>query len=152
MAMKTFRTLRPIAIGGRVEAGELVQLDEEQARAYPPGFIQEVAPVEPTAAQVAVAAADPERLTGDKLAGKPSDISALEAAKEAARRLVEAGAAESGVPGDHVAGSIATLSAALADASATSEDAQDVVDAQAATLNTAIGAYDAAVVPVEPAV
>ena len=52
MAQKKYRVLRPIAIGGRVEAGEIIVLDEEAATAYAPGFIEEIvepADVEPTA-------------------------------------------------------------------------------------------------------
>jgi hypothetical protein len=63
MAQKKYRTLRPLAIGGRVEAGETIVLDEEAAAAYAPGFIEEIvepaAPVEPEAPVVSTEPAAP---------------------------------------------------------------------------------------------
>lgn len=76
-----------------------------------------------------------------------SDISLLTAAKATAQGLIDANAPESMTPGEHVVGSLATLSSALAAADATSTDAQSVVTGQVATLNDAIDAYNAAIVP-----
>ena len=75
-----------------------------------------------------------------------SDVSLLTTAKATAQGLITANAAESTTPGDHAVGSLATLSAANTAASATSADAQSVVDGQVSTLNTAISAYNAAMV------
>ncbi len=75
-----------------------------------------------------------------------SDVSVLTAKKGIADGLIVANASESTTPGQHVVGSLATLSAANTAANATSADAQSVVDGQVTTLNAAINAYNAAVI------
>ncbi len=76
-----------------------------------------------------------------------SDVSLLTAAQSSAQALITANATESTTPGDHIIGSLATLSSALAAANATDASAQSVVDGQVSTLNDAITAYNAAIVP-----
>ena len=76
-----------------------------------------------------------------------ADTTALDAAKTTASGLIAANAPESTTPGQHVVGSFATLSAALTATTATSADAQSIVDGQATTLNTAISTYNLAIVP-----
>ena len=41
--MPKYTVLRPIAIGGRIDAGSVVELDEATANNYPEGFLQPVA-------------------------------------------------------------------------------------------------------------
>lgn len=38
--LKKYRALRPLAIGGRVEAGEVVLLTDEAASTYAPGYVE----------------------------------------------------------------------------------------------------------------
>jgi hypothetical protein len=76
----------------------------------------------------------------------PSDVSKLTTAQASAQTLITANANESTTPGDHVVGSLATLSSALADANATDASAQSVVDGQISALNDAITAYNVAIV------
>ncbi|MDP2966952.1 MAG: ice-binding family protein [bacterium] len=75
-----------------------------------------------------------------------SDVSFLTVAKASAQGLITANATESTTPGDHIVGSLATLTSAEAAANATNASAQSVVDGQVATLNTAIATYNAAIV------
>ncbi|MDO8659344.1 MAG: tail fiber domain-containing protein, partial [Candidatus Parcubacteria bacterium] len=77
----------------------------------------------------------------------PSDISALTTAKATAQSLIDANAVESETPGDHIVGSLTTLSSALASATATDADTQEVIDAQVVALNDAISVYNLAIVP-----
>ena len=79
-------------------------------------------------------------------ASTPSDISALTTAKATTQSLIDANAVESENPGDHIVGSLATLTSALASATATTSDTQSVVDGQVTALNDAISAYNTAIV------
>ncbi len=47
---ETYLVLRPIAMGGRVEAGSHVQLTKKEASVYPPEYLQLVEEDEPTIA------------------------------------------------------------------------------------------------------
>src|SRR5579872_6509324 len=47
--LKKYRVLRPIGLSGRVEAGEIVSLDDETAAAYAPGFLEAVVETAPAA-------------------------------------------------------------------------------------------------------
>ena len=76
-----------------------------------------------------------------------ANLTALNAAKTTAQGLITTNAPESTTSGNHIVGSLATLSAALTATTATSASAQSVVDSQTATLNNAITAYNAAIVP-----
>jgi hypothetical protein len=87
--------------------------------------------------------------TGDVCteASTPSDISALTTAKVTAEGLITTNATESTTPGDHIIGSLTTLTAANTAASATSADLQSVVDEQVSILNAAIAVYNLAIIP-----
>ena len=77
----------------------------------------------------------------------PSNVFALNIAQNTAQGLITANAPGSTFPGQHVVGSLATLIAALAAANATSTNAQWVINGQTDILNSAIAAYNAAIVP-----
>ena len=77
----------------------------------------------------------------------PANISALTTAKATAQGLIDAKATESTTPNDHIVGSLAILTTALSAANATEASSQSVVDGQVSTLNSAISAYNLAIVP-----
>lgn len=74
MAQRKYRTLRPIAIGGRVEAGETIVLDDEAAAAYAPGFIEEIVEpgVEPAAPAEPASPAEPAEPTAPAEPAEPA--------------------------------------------------------------------------------
>ena len=75
-----------------------------------------------------------------------SNVTVLNASKATAAGLITLSGAESTTPGDYVVGSLATLVLAQTAANATSASAQSVVDGQVTTLNSAISAYNLAIV------
>ena len=76
-----------------------------------------------------------------------ANLTALVTARSTAQGLITANAPESTTPGDHIVGSLATLTAARSAANATASSSQTTVDGQVATLNSAITAYNNAIVP-----
>ena len=75
-----------------------------------------------------------------------SDLSALKTAQASAQALINANAPEGTPSGQHVVGSLSTLSAALGAVSTTTASTQADVDAQTTKLTAAIAAYEAALV------
>jgi hypothetical protein len=76
-----------------------------------------------------------------------SDITILNENKVIAQTLIDNNAPESDIPGEHVIGSLATLSSTLSATTATNKNSQTTVDNQISALNSAITAYNLAIVP-----